>query len=299
MITAKQIKEAAIRYGASNCGIGKLDIFKGEDIQRDPYMILPGAKCIIGFEFRVPKGLYKAMEAGNHVFSYTTFGVKNFDEEYAEIFLLKMGALIEDDGWDACLQRSYANLRTKGDKDTNPEVMDTYVLDSDSVEEGKAAPDVVIDFGKAAKACGLGETGLSGKVISKKYGPYVRYAFIITDAPLETDDELSSPLCDKCGKCIAACPGKAISEKGLDTWQCSVYYRGAHKSNPHMTDNFLKNDPDREAILNGDYRFDAESARKMYKKLDFLPEFKGYAPCFCAKKCDTVCYEHLKEAGKI
>ena len=65
MITAKEIKEAAIRFGASNCGIGKLDIFKGEDIQRDPYMILPGAKCIIGFEFRVPKGLDKRNDTPN------------------------------------------------------------------------------------------------------------------------------------------------------------------------------------------------------------------------------------------
>lgn len=299
MITSKLIKEMAIKYGASNCGIGTLDAFKGADKQRDPYMILPGAKCIIGFEFRVPSGLYKAMENGNQVFSYTTFGVKNYDEEFAEIFLLRMGALIEDDGWDACLQRSYANLRTKGDTDTNPEVMDTYVLDSDAVEEGKACPDVVIDFGTAAKACGLGEKGLSGKVISKKYGPYVRYAFIITDAPLETDAELDTALCDNCGKCIEACPGKAISDKGLDTWQCAVYYRGAHKSNPRMTEDFLKDDPNREAILNGDYRFDSESARSMFKKLNFLPEFKGYAPCFCAKKCDTVCYNHLKEVGKI
>lgn len=299
MITSKQIKELAIKYGASNCGIGKLDIFKDEDIQRNPYMILPSAKCIIGFEFRIPSGLYKAMENGNQVFSYTTYGVKNVDEEFAEIFLLRMGAFIEDDGWDACLQRSYANLRTKGDTDTNPEVMGTFVLDSDAVEEGKPCPDVIIDFGKAAQACGLGERGLSGKVISKKYGPYVRYAFIITDAPLEADDALCENICDKCGKCIAACPGKAISDKGLDTWQCAVYYRGAHKSNPRMTADFLKDDPDREAILNGDYRFNEESAKKIFKKLDFLPEFKGYAPCFCAKKCDTVCYNHLKEVGKI
>ena len=299
MITSKQIKELAIKYGASNCGIGKLDIFKDEDIQRDPYMILPSAKCIIGFEFRIPSGLYKAMENGNQVFSYTTYGVKNVDEEFAEIFLLRMGAFIEDDGWDACLQRSYANLRTKGDSDTNPEVMGTFVLDSDAVEKGKPCPDVIIDFGKAAQACGLGERGLSGKVISKKYGPYVRYAFIITDAPLEADDALCENICDKCGKCIAACPGKAISDKGLDTWQCAVYYRGAHKSNPRMTSDFLKDDPDREAILNGDYRFNEESAKKIFKKLDFLPEFKGYAPCFCAKKCDTVCYNHLKEVGKI
>ena len=40
-------------------------------------------------------------------------------------------------------------------------------------------PDVIIDFGKAARACGLGETGLSGRIINKKYGPFMRYCFII------------------------------------------------------------------------------------------------------------------------
>ena len=67
-----------------------------------------------------------------------------------------------------------------------------------------------------------------------------------------------------------------------------------------MNDEFLKGNPDREAILNGEYRFDAESARKLYPELKkFLPEFKGYAPCLCGKKCDKACFDHLKEVGRI
>ena len=56
----------------------------------------------------------------------------------------------------------------------------------------------------------------------------------------------------------------------------------------------------REAILNGDYRFDAVSARALYPKIDFLPtRATGYAPCLCGKKCDVVCYRHLKEKGLL
>jgi ferredoxin len=128
----------------------------------------------------------------------------------------------------------------------------------------------------------------------------MRYAFIITDAPLECDEPLTETLCDKCGECIKACPAHAVSEEGLDTWQCAVYYRGAHKSNPFMTDDFLKGNPDREAIINGDYRFDAISARAIYPELQFLPKTNwGYAPCLCGKKCDIACYNHLKSIGKI
>lgn len=292
MLTAEFIKQKAKELGATVCGIGK--IYNEDNPQRDPKMILPHAKCIIGFGFAVPKGIYKAMENKSQQYTYTTLGVKYFDEEMAEIFLLKIGALIENCGYDACLQKAIPNLRIKGDKTTNPEVVDTYELISDPVEPGKPAPDVIIDFGKAAKACGLGEMGLSGKIINKKYGPFMRYCFIITDAPLECDVELKENICDKCKECVKACPGNAISENGLDTWQCSVYYKGAHKSNPFITDEFLKDNPDREAILNGEKRFDAQSARKIYREMNFLANTQwGYSPCLCGKKCDIACYKHI------
>ena len=298
MLTAEYIKQKALEYGATVCRIGK--VYDEPDIQRDPKMILPAAKCIIGFAFAVPRGLYAAMENGNQFYTYVTEGVKYIDEEFAEIFLFKIGNMIENEGYDACLQRTVPNLKAKGDKTTNPEVVDTFELISDPVAPGKPAPDVIIDFGKAAVACGIGEPGLNGKIIAKDHGPYMRYAFIITDAPLECDEPLTETLCDKCGECIKACPAHAVSEEGLDTWQCAVYYRGAHKSNPFMTDDFLAGNPDRDAILNGDYRFDAISARAIYPELQFLPKTNwGYAPCLCGKKCDIACYKHLKSIGKI
>jgi len=298
MLTAEYIKKKALEYGATVCRIGK--VYDEPDMQRDPKMILPSAKCIIGFAFAVPKGLYAAMERGSQYYTYVTEGVKYIDEEFAEIFLFKIGNIIENEGYDACLQRTVPNLKAKGDKTTNPEVVDTFELISDPVAPGKPAPDVIIDFGKAAMACGIGEPGLNGKIIAKGHGPYMRYAFIITDAPLECDEPLAETLCDKCGECIKACPGNAVSENGLDTWQCAVYYRGAHKSNPFMDDGFLKDNPNRAAILNGEYRFDAVSARAIYPELQFLPKTHwGYAPCICGKKCDVACYKHLKSIGKI
>ncbi len=295
MLTYDLIKSKAKELGASVCGIGR--VYDEPNPQRDPKMILPHAKTIIGFGFAIPKGIFKAMDRGVQQYTYTTLAVKYLDEEMAEIFLLKIGAMIENEGYDACLQKNVPNLRIKGDKTTNPEVMDTYeLIHAEAVAPGKPAPDVIIDFATAAKACGIGETGLSGKILNKDFGPFMRYCFIITDAEFDKyDAPLTERVCDNCGACKTACPGNAISENGLDTWQCSVYYKGAHKSNPFMTDDFLKDNPEREAIINGEKRFDAGSARELYPLMDFLPKTQwGYAPCLCGKKCDIACYKHLK-----
>lgn len=300
MLTSETIKQKAKEFGASVCGVGSLDLFRGESLQRDPLQILPKAKSIIGFGFAVPKGLYEAMENGAQFYTYTTMGVKYIDEELTEIFLLKIGQLIENEGYDACLQRTVPNLRVRGDKQTNPEVIDTYeLIYAEAVEKGKPEPDVIIDFGKAAEACAVGMVGDSGHILNPIYGPYMRYCFIISDAPLVPDPPIS-PVCDHCGICRKACPGNAITNMGLDTWQCSVYYKGAHRSNPFQSESFLKEHPERESILNGEKRFDSSSARELYREMDFLPNTQsGYAPCLCGRKCDIVCYRHLKEVGRI
>ena len=301
MLTSEIIKQKAKLFGADICGIADISCFDGVDKQRDPKSILPNAKCVIGCGFRVPQGLYYCMDKGSQYNNYVSLGVKYIDEEFSEIFLLKMAGVIENEGYDACVQRNVSNLKIKGDKTQNPELIDTYELKlAEAVAPGKPAPDVIMDFSFAAKACGLGDIGLKGNVITPEFGPYVRFVFIVTDAPLVCDKPFDTKLCDNCGECIDACPGNAVSKDGLDTWQCSVYYRGAHKSNPYMTDDILKDYPNRESILNGEYRFDAESARAIYPHLNFMPSRStGYAPCLCGKKCDIVCFKYLKSKGVI
>ena len=94
MLTSESIKTRARQLGAAVCGIGK--VYDEPDAGRDPRQILPGAKCIIGFGFIVPKALFNVMDRDVQYYTYTTLGVKYPDEELAEIFLLKMGGIIED-----------------------------------------------------------------------------------------------------------------------------------------------------------------------------------------------------------
>ena len=70
MLTAEIIKAKAKELGATVCGIGK--IYEETNPQRDPKMILPNAKCIIGFGFLGSKGIYMAMENNSQCYTYTS-----------------------------------------------------------------------------------------------------------------------------------------------------------------------------------------------------------------------------------
>ncbi len=301
MLTSEIIKRHALKLGADLCGIGDIRNFEGSPIQRDPKQVLPHATCVIGFGFRVPKALYEQMHRGIQYYNYTSLGVKYIDEEFVQMFLLRMAALIENEGYDACVQRNTSNIRIKGDKTQNPELFNTYELQfAEAVAPEKPAPDVIMDFSKAAQCCGMGSVSIKGNVLTPRFGPYVRFAFIITDLPLKCDKPFEGNLCDGCEECAKACPGHAIDKNGLDSWQCSVYYRGGHKSNPYITDETLKNHPEREAVLNGEKRFNAQEARAIYRDLDFLPySINGYVGCLCGKACDYACYMHLERNKKL
>lgn len=260
-----EIKQIVYDTGASLCGIGTLDIYDDEIPECDPKMILPNAKCIIGIGFAKPKSLYMMMENKSKYYPYTTLGVKFLHNEMATVSLLKTARYIEDNGYYACIQRTIPNIHIKGDKSVDPEITGTFeFIHTEPVAKGKPSPDVIIDFTKAAKACGLGHKGLHGKVINDKYGPFMSYVFIITDMPLKTDDIYNVNHCRECEKCVSTCPDSAISKStGLDTLECAVYYKQGKDSNN-------------------------------------LPIVKGsYVPCLCGKPCEIECYKHILGVNEL
>ena len=64
-----------------------------------------------------------------------------------------------------------------------------------------------------AHLAGLGWIGKNCLLITPKNGPRVRWATILTDAPLNTDNKGVEEQCNNCEECIDICPVKAFTGK--------------------------------------------------------------------------------------
>jgi epoxyqueuosine reductase len=71
-----------------------------------------------------------------------------------------------------------------------------------------------------ATRAALGWIGKSALLVTPQYGPAVRISTILTDAPLQCAEPITTSRCGKCSVCVDNCPGKAISgtlwEAGMD-----------------------------------------------------------------------------------
>lgn len=258
------------------------------------FKIMPETKTVIGFAFRVLRGIYRGIEEGSTYYQYTTMGVENMEETIMPMAQLKVCMLLEEEGNLAMPQRRHQQIMAEKDS-TNPEV------DYNSVYRGKVQ-ETQIDFLDTAIKCGLGEKGFHNALLTDEFGPMVRYCFVLTDAILEPDDIVEPHLCDKCGKCKNACPGKAIGDNGdVEPWQCAVYYNGANGlKNPFMpADAFAKFD-NRIEIIAGEAKVTSETAKEILDNIYFYPPAQHAYQCsICGRACDVACYIHLEENGKL
>lgn len=258
------------------------------------FKIFPGTKTVIGLAFRVLRGIYRGTEEGTTYYQYTTMAVENMEETIMPMALIKIANYIESLGFIAVPQRRHQQIMSEGNS-TNPEVAYDAIYRNKTAEEQ-------IDFTNTAVKCGLGEKGLSGALLTDEFGPMVRYCFILTDALISPDEIKAPHLCDKCGKCINACPGNAISkDSGIDPWQCAVYYNGANGTkNPFMPPDAFGDLENRMELIAGKAKVTPETARKILDKIFFYPPAQHSYQCsICGRACDTACYCHLEEKGVL
>lgn len=289
------MKEQIIKIAKDNLadivGFASADSFD----KKDPiFKIYPNTKTVIALAFRVLRGIYRGTEEGTTYYQYTTMAVENMEETIMPMAQLKVANFIEGNGFIAIPQRRHQQIMAE-ENSTNPEV--AY----DAVYRNKT-PENQMNFSETAVKCGIGEKGFSGAILTDDFGPFIRYCFILTDAEIEPDKIKKPHLCDKCGKCINACPGKAINEKGeIDPWQCAVYYNGANGTkNPFMPPEAFSNFDNRLEIIAGEAKVTPETARKILDNIFFYPPAQHAYQCsICGRACDTACYMHLEEKGLL
>ena len=206
-LTSEYIKKQAKAMGADACGIASIDRWDGAPIQMDPRQIMPEAKSVIGFVFRVMRGSLRGIEEGTFFSNYSAMGYGGITYLYMPMTVINLSKVIEDFGYEAIPYGHQSDWRAIGQ---TGELKENY---SRPVAPGRAAPDVMVHLRIGAYLAGLGEIGWSKMFLSPQFGPRCRVGIIITEAELEADPIYDGPqLCNRCMACIRDCPGGALKK---------------------------------------------------------------------------------------
>jgi epoxyqueuosine reductase len=315
------VKQAAKAMGADLVGIGEMSRFEGAPPPMDPRHIFPEAKAIIALAFRIPRGYLRGIEEGTHFYQYPSMGYANINEVYAPMVLHELACLLENHGWEGAAFRNTGGRMSVSDMTGSRDEPWEYgrrIRYSRPVAEDRPAPDVMFHFRIAAFICGLGEFGWSKLFLTPEFGPRQRFAFMLTDAPLEPDPLYDGPaLCDRCMACARDCPVGAISAEEavnvtvagrelqwgkLAEWDCFHGYMGSNRAtNPFLPDDAFDGFAEAAQILAGEARLTPEQTLEVQRVLrDYYGASAGYNSAVCGGRgCLRACMVHLEERGVL
>ncbi len=78
----------------------------------------------------------------------------------------------------------------------------------------------LVDLREAAIRAGLGVRGLNGLVVTRKFGPRVRFGAVFVEPELPPDRPISDYYCSSCTMCITCCPTGALAPWEFDRSLC-------------------------------------------------------------------------------
>nr|MDO8113588.1 hypothetical protein [Candidatus Sigynarchaeota archaeon] len=185
------VKVTAKSLGIDLIGITDLTRLAGAPKRFHATDYLPTAKSVIVLGTHFPDGIVDNWDKTPSGYQYYGYSIPNKELGHA---CYKIAKLVESGGY-----RCFPIVPTGHSKD----------MDS-TKQMGE------FSHRHAAVAAGLGELGYNRLLITPQFGNRVRLCSIITEAPFSPDPMYDGPLlCDKCKKCIRACPGKCLDESKM------------------------------------------------------------------------------------
>ncbi len=190
------VKKMAYDMGADMVGIAPVSRFDGEPHMLHPKAHLPEAKSVICFGIHHPDASVEWCGEPN----------PNYPEAFQigmipklDTMCFRIAKMLEEAGYPTIAQPCTTYWRHRKYKDIPYEHAATF------------------SHMAAFVACGLGEYGYHGMVLSPEYGPRERIISIITSADLEPDPLYDGPaLCDECHLCAKMCIGRNYDYEKLN-----------------------------------------------------------------------------------
>ena len=202
MLSKQELLAYAKRSGIDAVGVAPAERYSDVEPQRNPLSIFPQARSIVLCAREIPRGVFRGTEEGT---LWTRAG-RLIEAHY----MYTLARFLEDEGGVAVPSSPMAAERW-------PEGV--------VFRTGSIAPNVYPDLAYAMVACGMGEIGLCGLLLTPQFGTRQALGLIITDLEIEPDPVFTGTVCDReqCAKCVAACPLGAIElDKAANVTICGV-----------------------------------------------------------------------------
>jgi ferredoxin len=209
-ITKQDIVAFAQAQGLDLVGVANIERFANAPPRMHPAAIFPECRSVIVVARRILRGNWRGIEEGTYWPTYTYFGYHGLlNSFFIPVGVYETACFIEDAGWEAV---PYYPGVPEGQPPDAP------------LRPGAVAANVHLAIRIAGIAAGLGECGWSKVFLTRRFGPRVRLAAILTDLELEPDPLVEpGSLCDRCGACVSGCQAGAIPPvKGGPTVQIRI-----------------------------------------------------------------------------
>lgn len=193
-MTASTLKSILISLGAELCGIAGIDRFGDAPKGFHPTDVMKDCKSVITFARRFP--VVEGTLTDHNLYTKARDDITDRMDEIADTLcdVLSIHGIncTPISTCDSVLDESCGRWRSK------------------------------VSIKHATQACGIGTIGRHSLVISPEFGCMMWLGCVLSDAEFESDS-LKEPICEKCNRCVEACPVGALNGELVDQLACDAY----------------------------------------------------------------------------